>query len=209
MKKNETTPSDLTQSIWKTEKRKSIGIPTHYHESLLMVLWGWIFFLDFFRFYLCKVTGISYDARKVLVYFSTTLVVLGVLYSLFYLSKRLDKLQSSMGKSLIVTWVLSLLCMVMVYVLQIQTMQHVVFELQHVLFMIFTGLAILATGHQIHNRQVFYGGGVFILLAFGATFLKLADQLLVEALGWLIAFVIPGHLLLKKSSKVKTEKSVV
>lgn len=199
MENNKSKKTSLLQSIWISEKSPIVRTP--YHESILIILWGWILFLDYFRFYICKKLMVSYDIRMALVYMSTTLVILGVLYSFFYLSKRVEKLKTQPGLSLIYTWISTLVFMGMIFVIQKNTLGHLVFELQHSIFMILTGFAIVVTGLLIKDKPVFWGGVLFVSLGFFASFLKLVDQLLLECIGWLFAFVIPGHILSYKVSK--------
>ncbi|MFA7044626.1 MAG: hypothetical protein WC186_09805 [Bacteroidales bacterium] len=180
------------------QKRKKSIIPYQFHESMLLVLWGWIMFLDYFRFYLSKEMMFSYDLRKMLAALCTVVVVAGIVYTIYFLSKRLEKLKTELGKSLLGVWISAFLCMVMVNLIQQNSIHKVVFELQHCIFMLITAIAIVLTGRLIHNRPVFYGGIFFAVLAFAASYLVLKDQLLLEAIGWLCAFVIPGHILYSK-----------
>jgi len=175
--------------------------PHSYPESILLILWGWIMSLDYFRFYICKKAMVSYDVRMGLVYLSAIVVCLGVLFSFFYLSKRLGKLRAQPGRSLLITWISAMLFMGMIVVIQKNTMDHLVFELQHALFMIVTGTAICITGHLIKDKPVLWGGLLFVVLGFLASYLKLVDQLLLESIGWMLAFVIPGHRLYQKAAK--------
>ncbi|MCK9312022.1 MAG: hypothetical protein M0P26_07065 [Bacteroidales bacterium] len=179
-------------------KRKNSVIPYQFHESILLVLWGWLLFLDYFRFYLSKEMMFSYDLRKMLAALCTVVVVSGIIYTIYFLSKRLEKLKTELGKSLLCVWFSAFLCMVMVHLIQQNSIHKVVFELQHCLFMLITAIAIVLTGRLIHNRPVLYGGIFFAVLAFAASYLVLKDQLLLEAIGWLCAFVIPGHILYSK-----------
>jgi len=199
METNEKKQSDIIQSIWVSGKR-SVAY-TSFHESFLLVLWGWILFLDYFRFYICKKVMVSYEIRMMLVYISTTVVILGALYTLFYLSKRVEKHKTQPGASLIFTWISAFLFMGMIIVIQKNTMGQVVFELQHSLFMIVTGSAIVITGRLIKDKPVLWGGFLFVVLGFVASYLKLADQLLLECIAWAFAFIIPGHILFKSASK--------
>jgi len=185
------------------EKKESDTITcTSFHESILLVLWGWIMCLDYFRFYICKKVMVSYEIRMALVSISTILVIVGVLYSIFYLSKRLKKLKAQPGISLIFTWISALLFMGMIIVIQKNTLGHLVFELQHSIFMILTGFAIVITGYLIKEKPVLWGGILFVALGFVASYLKLVDQLLLESIAWMIGFVIPGHVLYQAASKV-------
>jgi len=90
----------------------------------------------------------------------------------------------------------------MVNLMQMNVLHKVIFEFQHVFFMLLTAIAIMMTGHLIQNQKIFYGGIVFAFLAFAASYLKLEDQLLLEAIGWMMGFVIPGHILFKSKKPV-------
>jgi len=182
------------------ENKKTV-IPYKFHESILFVIWGWIMFLDYFRFYLSKKIMITFDVRKILEYSSKVLVVAGIIYTGYYLYHRLEKLRTNPGKSLLAVWISMFLCMVMVNLIQMNVMHKIVFELQHSVFMLITAIAIVLTGNLVHNRQVIWGGVVFAVLAFASSFLKLEDQLLLEAIGWMVAFVIPGHRLYSRHKK--------
>jgi len=201
--KEESVWGDKAQS-YLTEKKKTT-IPYKYHESIMLILWGWVMFIDYFRFYISRKFMISFDARKILEFSSKAIVVAGVVYTAYYLSKRMDKLKTDLGKSLIIVWLSMFVSLVMVYLIQLNVMHTVVFELQHAMFMVLSATAIVLTGRLIHNKGVFYGGIIFALLGFGASYLKLTDQLLLESLGWLLAFVIPGHVLYSKQKKDNLE----
>jgi len=180
------------------QKLKKSVIPYQFHESILLVLWGWILFLDYFRFYLSKEMMFSYDLRKMLAVLCAVVVGVGIVYTIYFLSKRLEKLKTELGKSLLGVWLSAFLCMVMVNLIQQNTIHKVVFELEHSIFMLITAIAIVLTGRLVSNRLVFYGGIIFAVLAFVASYMVLKNQLLLEAIGWLCAFVIPGHILYSK-----------
>jgi len=91
--------------------------------------------------------------------------------------------------------------MVLVNLIQRNVMHQINFELQHPLFMVLTAFAITITGVILRYRLLIVGGTVFGLLALAASYLELPEQLLVESLAWLIAFIIPGHLLHVKKIK--------
>ena len=70
--------------------------------------------------------------------------------------------------------------------------------------MVFIAFAILVTGVILRHEKLISGGVVFGFLAFVSSYLTLENQVLIEAIGWFIAFVIPGHLLYSKRKKKGT-----
>jgi hypothetical protein len=70
--------------------------------------------------------------------------------------------------------------------------------LQHPIFMVFIAYAIVITGRILRHRLLIAGGIVFGLLAFLCSYLEINVQILVEAIAWLIAFIVPGHLMYSK-----------
>ena len=74
-------------------------------------------------------------------------------------------------------------------------------ELQHPVFMILIAFAIVVTGLLLRYLPVLAGGIIFALLGFACSYLGLQDQWLAEALAWLIAFVIPGHIVFSRRKK--------
>lgn len=178
--------------------RNRTRIPYEFHESILLILWGWVMFIDYFRLYLSKKVMISFDVRNLLKYSSKVIIVAAILYTVYYLSKRRKKLKTDLGKSLLGVWASLFLSMVLVNQILHNVMHQVVFELQHSILMLFTAFSILLTGRLIRNNQIFFGGIFFVVLAFASSYLKFTDQLLLEAIGWLVAIVIPGHRLYSK-----------
>ena len=64
--------------------------------------------------------------------------------------------------------------------------------------MVLIAFATVVTGGILRYRLIIIGGIVFGLLAYISSHLPLQQQLLAEAIGWLIAFIIPGHVLYSK-----------
>lgn len=166
--------------------------------SFLVVLWGWVQFLGFFRFALVRLIPFSFAVTKTFEYVSNGLLLLVFLFTLNYLWVHRTWFRKPEVKNIATVWIALLCSMVLVNVMQQNVLHHVVFELQHALFMLMTGVAILLTGRLARSPWMFAGGILFALLAFGASYFALKNQMLFEAAGWMLAFVIPGHLMLRK-----------
>jgi hypothetical protein len=164
--------------------------------SLLLVLFGWAQFLNYFRFYFVRLVPFSYDTCKTLQYLSNGLIILVLLFILDYLYVHRSWFRKPLTKTLLTIWVSWFVGMVLTNLIQQNVLTHIVFELQHALFMLLTAFAIIVTGSVIRNRWMLAGGVLFALLAFGASYLVLKNQMLLEAIGWLVGFVVPGHLML-------------
>ena len=62
-------------------------------------------------------------------------------------------------------------------------------------------LATFITGGILRYKLIIIGGIIFAILAYICSYINLQLQLLIEALAWLIAFIIPGHILYSKREK--------
>jgi len=168
--------------------------------SIIVVLWGWVQFLSFFRFFMVRVVALSFATCKSLEYLTNGLSLVVVLFVLNYLWVHRIWFKKPEVKTLATIWIALFLSMVFTNVIQQNVLHHVVFELQHALFMLMTGVAILLTGSLLRNRWMLVGGIVFALLAFGASYLQLKHQMLLEAIGWMVGFVVPGHLMMRRKT---------
>jgi len=166
--------------------------------SLLLVLWGWTQFLSYFRYFFVRAVSLSFVTCKTLEYLTNGLSLLVLLFTLYYLWVHRAWFKKPEVKTIATIWIGLLLSMVFINLIQQNVLHHIVFELQHALFMLLTAVAILVTGSLIRNRWMFVGGVIFVILAFGASYMSLKNQMLLEAIGWVVGFVIPGHLLMRR-----------
>ena len=67
--------------------------------------------------------------------------------------------------------------------------------------MVFMAFAVTVTGGILRFRLIIIGGVIFGILALTASYLKLQEQLLVESVAWIIAFIVPGHILYANREK--------
>ena len=61
--------------------------------------------------------------------------------------------------------------------------------------MVLIAFAIVVTGGILRYKPIIAGGVVFAALALACSYLPLQQQLLTESIAWLVAFIIPGHIL--------------
>ena len=97
-----------------------------------------------------------------------------------------------------------IMSMVMFNVIQMNVLNNVNFEFQHPVFMIFYAFATVVSGGILKQKMLVMGGIVFALCAFVSSYLELKDQLALEAVAFLAAFIIPGHLMYAMGRKEKS-----
>jgi hypothetical protein len=169
--------------------------------SLLLVLWGWAQFANYLRFFLVRMVMLSYTTDKILEILTNGFVLLALVYTIGYLWFNRALLRNTLTKNLLIVWASWIVSMILANLIQFSVMKKIVFELQHAIFMLLTSVSIIFTGILLHNRSIKLGAIAFALLALAASYFDLKYQMLFEAIGWLVAIAIPGHLMLASSSK--------
>lgn len=166
--------------------------------GLLLALWGWAQFLGYIRYFMVRMVPLSFATCKTLEYLTNGLSLVVLLFTLNYLYVHRIWFKKPEVRTLLTIWIGLFLSMVFTNLIIQNTLHHVIFELQHALFMLLTAVAILITGSIIRSRWMLVGGIIFALLAFGASYFSLKYQMLFEAIGWMIGFIVPGHLLMRR-----------
>jgi hypothetical protein len=167
-------------------------------DGILFILWGWILTIHYVIFYLVEKLTPSFQLNRILKYAAIALVLGGFAYTLYYLVKERRKVQTYIGVSLRYIWISLFFCMVLINLIQNNVIHEIIFELQHPIFMVIIAFATVVTGGILRYKLIVIGGIIFGLLAFASSYLRLPDQLIMEAIAWFIAFVIPGHILYAK-----------
>lgn len=187
---------DENQSLQVIREMIQVSQKKLRNDGILFILWGWISFINyFFLENLTRLFFISHQITQVVRSLRVILPVFGFAYTLYYILKQRKKVQTYIGISLRYVWISLFVCMVLVNLIQFNVLHSINFELQHPVFMVLIAFAITVTGGILRYRMIIAGGIIFGILAYIASSLKLQDQVLVEAIAWLFAFVIPGHIL--------------
>jgi len=169
------------------------------NDGILFILWGWIAFINyFFLNYLTSVFISSYQIMLIVGPLRVILPIMGFAFTLYYLLKQP---KTYMGVSLRYVWFSYFVCLVLVNLIQYNVLKSINFELQHPVFMVLTAFAITITGVILRYKMIIAGGIIFGLLAYIASYFKLQEQILIEAIAWVIAFIIPGHFLCSRRNR--------
>lgn len=170
-----------------------ISLDKLMHRSVLFITWGWLMAYVSFGNYLERSYALGYWNHKLLSYLGIMLALAVFAFTVYYLIKRWSIIQKRNEISLLYVWFSLVVSMVLINLIQFNVMEEIKFELQQPLFMVLKGLAIIITGGILRIRMLIIGGIIFTGLGWLASYYFLEDQLVLEAIGWLIAFVFPGH----------------
>lgn len=171
------------------------------NDGILLIVWGWVLFINYAAMFLPWKVVLTVQLTNLLKYATSGLALAGVIYTVYYIYKQRKKVQTYIGIALWYVWGSVLFCMVLINLILFNGLHKAIFELQHPIFMVIFAFATIVTGSILRNKLIILGGIVFGLLAYFSSFLALPEQLLLEAIAWLIALVIPGHLLYAKRNK--------
>lgn len=171
------------------------------NDGILLIVWGWIMFINYAAMFLVWKVVLTSQLTNILKYTTSGLAVAGLIFTINYIYRQRKKVQTYIGISLRYVWASVLFCMVLVNLILFNVLHKAYFELQHPIFMVIFAFAVVVTGSLLRNKLIILGGIVFGLLAYISSFLALPEQLLLEAIAWLIALIIPGHLLYAKRNK--------
>ena len=186
---------DESQSLQLIQEMLQISKRKLKRDGVLLILWGWIMTLHYLVIYILGKTNPSYQVNRTFKYLVIGFVLFRFAFTLYYILKQRKKVQTYIGVSLRYVWVSMFLSMVLVNLIQNNVLHEINFELQHPIFMIIIAFATVVTGGILRYKLIIIGGIIFALLGFVSSYLALSDQILLEAIAWFIAFVIPGHIL--------------
>lgn len=190
---------DESQSIRVIREMIQVSQNKLKNDGILFILWGWIFFINYF--FLNYLTGVLHTTNQIMQLVRPLRVILpiiGFAYTLYYILKQRKKVQTYIGVSLRYVWISLFVSLVLVNLIQFNVLQSINFELQHPIFMVLMAFAITITGGILRYNLIIAGGIVFAVLAYVASHFLIQEQLLIESIAWLIAFIIPGHILFSK-----------
>jgi len=193
---------DEKQSLRVIREMIQVSHKSIRNDGILFIVWGWISFINyFFLSYLPGVYITTHQIMEIVRTLSVLLPLLGLAYTLYYILKQRKKVQTYIGISIRYVWFSLFISMVVINLILFNINHSINFELQHPIFMVLIAFAITVTGGILRYKMIIIGGIIFGILAVIASHLKLQEQLLVEAIAWAIAFIIPGHILYSQRKK--------
>jgi hypothetical protein len=189
---------DENQSIQVIKEMIQVSQKKLKNDGVLFILWGWIIFYNYISWYVIHHMVTTYQIQKGFEYFAKGLVVFAFAFTIYYIFRKSRKVTTYIGISLRYVWISLIVCLSLVNMIIFNTIHEFNAALQHPIFMVFMAFAVVITGGILRYKLIIFGGAVFGLLAYICSYLSLENQMLIEAIAWLIAFIIPGHYLYAK-----------
>jgi len=189
---------DESQSLQVIKEMIQVSQKKLKNDGLLFILWGWIMFFTYTSIYIQNKVITTFQLSKILDWTRTLLGLSALGFSIYYILKQRKKVQTYIGISLRYVWISMFASLVLINLIQFNVIHKINFELQHPIFMVIMAFAIVTTGGILRYNLITFGGVIFGLMALLSSYFTLPNQLLFEAIAWIIAFVIPGHILYAK-----------
>lgn len=164
-----------------------------FKPGALLILWGWVMFYSYLTNYIFNKFLLSSHIQSLLGNLGIVLGAVALIITIFYLLRQTKPVAKN-EIYLRYVWASLFVSLVLINLIQFNVLHQINFELQHPIFMVVIAFAIVVSGGILHYPFLLAGGIIFAILAYVASWLPLTDQLLMEAIGWLVAFILPGHI---------------
>ncbi|MDP4292133.1 MAG: hypothetical protein Q8908_13710 [Bacteroidota bacterium] len=203
METSKAIPASFSEADSQRLMREMINISRERISShgILFILWGWINFVNFFAEYLSGIITFNYQLIQIERSARIVLPILGLIFTVIYAILHLEKVNTYINVTLRYVWISVFMCLVLTNIIQFNVLRQIYFNLQHPIFMLFIAFAIVVSGGILRHRIILAGGILFALLALISSMVDMQVQMLIESIGWLIAFIIPGHITYAKRRK--------
>jgi hypothetical protein len=189
---------DEKQSIQVIKEMIQVSQRSFKNDGILFLLWGWLMFISYVINYIMYNVVITQQMGRIFNNLRFAITIIAIIYTLYYVFKKSKKVKTYIGISLRYVWVSLIVCLVLTRMIIHNVIEQINFELQHPIFMMLIAFAIVVTGGILRYKLVIIGGIVFGILAYVCSYFSLEIQMLFEAAAWILAFIIPGHLLYAK-----------
>jgi hypothetical protein len=189
---------DQSQSLQVIREMIEVSRKKLQNDGILFILWGYaLCFSALSRFLIWKIL-LSNMQMKSLKLLDLIISFSVLVFTIYYLIRQQKKVKTYIRSSLRWVWFAAVGCLILINLIQMNTLHKINFELQHPVFMVVIAFAVVITGGLLRYRLMIFMGILFALLAYGSSFFELYWQLLFEGIAWFLAFCIPGHILYAK-----------
>jgi len=164
-----------------------------FRPGALLILWGWVMFYSYLTNYIFNKFLLSSHIQSLLGNLGIVLGAVALIITIFYLLRQTRPVAKN-EIYLRYVWAAMFASLALINLIQFNVLHQINFELQHPVFMVVIAFAIVVSGGILSYPFLLAGGIIFATLAYMASWLPLTNQLLMEAIGWLVAFILPGHI---------------
>lgn len=189
---------DEKQSIQVIKEMIQVSQRSFKNDGILFLLWGWLMFFSYVVDYILYNVVITRQIERISDNLRFAITIIAIVYTLYYVFKKTKKVKTYIGISLRYVWISLVVSLSLTSMIIHNVIEQINFELQHPIFMMLIAFAIVVTGGILRYKLVIIGGIVFGILAYVCSYFSLEIQMLFEAAAWILAFIIPGHLLYAK-----------
>lgn len=176
-------------------------------DVIVMIVWGYAMSLMHLGKYITEVWFLPHRIIYFLKFVDPVLPLLAFIFTVYYIIRERKKVTTYIGISLRYVWVAWFISIVFTNLILFNVLKKIDFTVQHPLFMVLIAFAIVVTGVILRYRLIIAGGAVFGVLAYICSYLPLNEQMLLHGIAWIIAIVIPGHILYFKRDKQHVQGS--
>lgn len=201
MESNHSEQFDERQSLQVIQEMHQFSKRKLQSDGILLIVWGYAMSLMSLIAYFKEILFLPNRVMFVLKFADPFLPLLALAFTIYYFYAEKKKATTYIGASLRYVWISLFFCLVLTNLILFNKIQNVNFSLQHPLFMVFLAFSVVVTGIILRFRLIIWGGILFGILAYWCSFLELQQQIFLEGIAWLIALVIPGHILYYKRNK--------
>jgi len=173
-------------------------------NGILFIVWGWVGFAGYLIEYSVDSLQFSFQLEQLKHVLSIGLPVLGFSFTALYVYWLYKVEFAADYRLLIIVWLVVIVAQVLTNLILFNILHKIIFQLQHPIFMLLVAAGILITGYILKYKLVISGGIFFGGLAYLCSYFELHEQILIESIAWLIAFVIPGHIIAMNSTNDNT-----
>ena len=198
METSQTDQFDEKQSMQLISEMLQVSKRKVHQDGILFIVWGWIMTIHYMVLFVLGQLNVSAAIGHGVKYAITFSILIGLAFTIYYVIKQRKRVQTYIGVSLRYVWIGMFLSQVLISLILFHHFKQANFELQHPIFMVIIAFATVVTGGILRYELIIYGGISFALLAFVSSRLPLESQMLMESIAWLVAFIIPGHILYSK-----------
>jgi len=197
----ETDSIDEGRSIQLIREMIQVSQKKIKNDGILFIMWGWLMVYNYLSSYILRTVVTTYQVRRGFEYAGIILAILAFAFTIWYIFRKSRRVTTYIGISLRYVWISLIICLSLTNMIIFNVIHEFKVELQHPIFMVFIAFAIVVTGGILRYRLIITGGIVFAILAYISSYLNIERQMLAEAIAWLIAFVLPGHIMYANRKK--------
>lgn len=170
----------------------------------LFMLWGWAGLIKYILDYIREFAILSIIMRQSVTFLGYFVVILWLGGTLYFLYHHSQMKLTYFGLVLRFIWISMVLSMVLISMIQMNILSQVNFELQHSVFMVLYAFSAVVSGGILKQRSLIIGGVLFAVCAFISSYFELRAQMALETVGWIVAFIIPGHVMFAQGNNEKS-----